>query len=196
VFDKVRENTAPIAGGSRYTFAQAANLAVNQTLVRSINTSIIALLPVASLLFVGAGLLGAGSLKDLALALFIGLATGSYSSIFIATPLLVLFKEREPQYVALKKRVTARGNAPGRPAAAVGAAEAGAGTVATGTGTTRTAVVDRPVADDDDDGGDGLDGADEAASTPAARAPSAATRRPSTPARRPGGRPSGKKRRR
>jgi preprotein translocase subunit SecF len=106
VFDKVRENTGPIAGGSRYTYAQAANLAVNQTLVRSINTSVIALLPVASLLFVGAGLLGAGSLKDLALALFIGLATGSYSSIFIATPLLVLFKEREPQYIALSKRVT------------------------------------------------------------------------------------------
>ena len=108
VFDKVRENTAPIAGGSRYTYAQAANLAVNQTLVRSINTSVIALLPVASLLFVGAGLLGAGSLKDLALALFIGLATGSYSSIFIATPLLVLFKEREPQYIALARRVHAR----------------------------------------------------------------------------------------
>jgi preprotein translocase subunit SecF len=193
VFDKVRENTAPIAGGSRYTYAQAANLAVNQTLVRSINTSIIALLPVASLLFVGAGLLGAGSLKDLALALFIGLATGSYSSIFIATPLLVLFKEREPQYVALKKRVSARGTVPGRPAAAVGAAGAGTGTIA-GTATTRTALVDRPVADDADD--DGVGGADGPTSTPAARAPSAATRRPSTPARRPGGRPSGKKRRR
>jgi preprotein translocase subunit SecF len=194
VFDKVRENTAPIAGGSRYTYAQAANLAVNQTLVRSINTSIIALLPVGSLLFVGAGLLGAGSLKDLALALFIGLATGSYSSIFIATPLLVLFKEREPQYVALKKRVFARGNVPGRPAAAVGATGAGTGTVAAGAATTRTAVVDRPVADDADD--DSVDGADEPTSTPAARAPSAATRRPSTPARRPSGRPSGKKRRR
>jgi preprotein translocase subunit SecF len=189
----VRENTAPIAGGSRYTYAQAANLAVNQTLVRSINTSIIALLPVGSLLFVGAGLLGAGSLKDLALALFIGLATGSYSSIFIATPLLVLFKEREPQYIALKKRVSARGNVPGRPAAAVGAAEVGSGTVAAGAATTRTAVVDRPVADDDEDG---VDGGDEPTSTPATRAPSAATRRPSTPARRPGGRPSGKKRRR
>ena len=87
VFDKVRENTAGIAGGSKMTFSQAANLAVNQTLVRSINTSIIALLPVLGLLVIGAGLLGAGSLDDLSLALFIGLASGAYSSIFIATPL-------------------------------------------------------------------------------------------------------------
>ena len=87
VFDKVRENIAGITGGSRMTLSQAANLAVNQTLVRSINTSIIALLPVAGLLIIGAGLLGAGSLKDLALALLIGLASGAYSSIFIATPL-------------------------------------------------------------------------------------------------------------
>ncbi len=127
VFDKVRENTAPIAGGSRYTYAEAANLAVNQTLVRSINTSIIALLPVASLLFVGAGLLGAGSLKDLALALFIGLATGSYSSIFIATPLLVLFKEREPQYIALTKRVSARVGSATRSANLAATAAAGGG---------------------------------------------------------------------
>src|SRR5205814_624475 len=76
VFDKVRENTMGLAGGSRMTFSQAANLAVNQTLMRSINTSIIALLPVAGLLIVGAGLLGAGSLKDLALALLIGLPSG------------------------------------------------------------------------------------------------------------------------
>ncbi|MGH8890090.1 MAG: protein translocase subunit SecF, partial [Acidothermaceae bacterium] len=127
VFDKVRENTREIAGGSRMTYTQAANLAVNQTLVRSINTSIIALLPVASLLFVGAGLLGAGSLKDLALALFIGLATGTYSSIFIATPLLGVFKEREPQYQALARRVAARNGASGRVPAGVAAATAGAG---------------------------------------------------------------------
>src|SRR5437763_14046016 len=86
VFDKVRENTIGLAGGSRMTYTQAANLAVNQTLVRSLNTSIIALLPVAGLLFVGAGLLGAGSLTDLARALLIGLATGPYSSILIAPP--------------------------------------------------------------------------------------------------------------
>src|SRR4051812_19667530 len=104
VFDKVRENIAGITGGSRMTLSQAANLAVNQTLVRSINTSIIALLPVAGLLIIGAGLLGAGSLKDLALALLIGLASGAYSSIFIATPLVADMKEREPQFQALARR--------------------------------------------------------------------------------------------
>ncbi|HVX69539.1 MAG TPA: protein translocase subunit SecF [Mycobacteriales bacterium] len=108
VFDKVRENTASIAGGSRMTFSQATNLAVNQTLVRSINTSIIALLPVIGLLVIGAVLLGAGSLKDLAFALFIGLAAGAYSSIFIASPLLCEFKEREPTYQQLAKRVATR----------------------------------------------------------------------------------------
>mgnify|MGYP001553070276 FL=1 len=108
VFDKVRENTASIGGGSRMTFSQATNLAVNQTLVRSINTSVIALLPVIGLLVIGAGFLGAGSLKDLSFALFIGLAAGAYSSIFIASPLLCEFKEREPTYQQLAKRVAAR----------------------------------------------------------------------------------------
>jgi len=83
------------------TYSQAANLAVNQTVIRSINTTIVALLPVGSILFVGAGLLGAGTLKDLSLALFIGLATGAYSSIFIATPLLAAMREREPAMKAL-----------------------------------------------------------------------------------------------
>jgi preprotein translocase subunit SecF len=90
------------------TYSQAANLAVNQTLVRSINTSIIALLPIAAILFAGTALLGSGPLKDLALALFIGVAVGAYSSIFIATPLLAGFKEREPAMQALAKRVAAR----------------------------------------------------------------------------------------
>ena len=84
-------------------------MAVNQTLVRSFNTSLIALLPVGSILFVGAGLLGAGTLKDLSLALFIGLATGTYSSIFIATPILAVLREREPAMQALAKRVGSRG---------------------------------------------------------------------------------------
>jgi preprotein translocase subunit SecF len=108
VFDKVRENTGGITSGSRMTFSQASNLAVNQTLVRSINTSVIALLPVIGLLVIGAGLLGAGSLKDLAVALFIGLASGAYSSIFIATPILCDLKEREPQYQQLARRVASR----------------------------------------------------------------------------------------
>jgi preprotein translocase subunit SecF len=114
VFDKVRENTARLQSVGKVTYGQAANLALNQTLVRSINTSLIALIPVGSLLFVGAGLLGAGTLKDLALAQFIGLASGAYSSIFIATPLLVQLKEREPQMQALAARV-ARAEAAGKP---------------------------------------------------------------------------------
>jgi len=95
VFDKVRENTKNLAR-TRQTYREAANLAVNQTLVRSINTSIVALLPVGSLLYVGAFVLGSGALKDLALALFVGMAAGAYSSIFIATPLFVQLKELEP----------------------------------------------------------------------------------------------------
>jgi preprotein translocase subunit SecF len=109
VFDKIRENTKSIAATGKVTFSQAANLAVNQTIVRSANTSLIALLPVGSILFVGAGLLGAGTLKDLSLALFIGLAIGTYSSIFIAPPILATLREREPGMQALAKRVAARG---------------------------------------------------------------------------------------
>jgi len=108
IFDKVRENTKGITAQNRMTYSEAANLAVNQTLMRSINTSIIALLPIASILFVGAGLLGAGTLKDLALALFIGVAVGTYSSVFIATPLLADLKMREPTLAALARRVEAR----------------------------------------------------------------------------------------
>jgi preprotein translocase subunit SecF len=118
VFDKVVENTRGILGGTRQTYSEAANLAVNQTLMRSINTSLIALLPVAGLLFVGAGLLGVGTLKDLALVLFVGLAAGAYSSIFIATPIVADIKERETRYIALRKRVLAkRAGAPAKAAA-------------------------------------------------------------------------------
>ena len=108
VFDKVRENTRAITSTGRFTYSQATNLAVNQTIVRSLNTSLIALLPVAAILFVGAGLLGAGTLKDLSLALFVGLITGTYSSIFIAAPILAQLREREPAIKALNQRVMAR----------------------------------------------------------------------------------------
>ncbi|MEI7540204.1 MAG: protein translocase subunit SecF [Actinomycetes bacterium] len=108
VFDKIRENTRTITASSKSTYSQATNLAVNQTLVRSMNTSLIALLPVGSILFVGAGLLGAGTLKDLSLALFIGLAVGTYSSIFIAPPVLAQLREKEPAMQALAKRVGGR----------------------------------------------------------------------------------------
>jgi len=135
VFDKVRENTAGLLGSARATYSQAANQALNQTLVRSINTSVIALLPVAAILFIGAGLLGAGELKDLALVLFVGMLSGTYSSICIATPVLADLKEREPQYKALAKRVSQRaasGRAARREAARTGARNGTAAGVAPG----------------------------------------------------------------
>jgi preprotein translocase subunit SecF len=107
VFDKVRENTKDVRQ-SRKTYAELANLAVNQTLVRSINTSIVALLPVGALLYVGIFQLGSGALKDLALALFVGMAAGAYSSIFIATPLVAQLKSREKEITEQDSRARAR----------------------------------------------------------------------------------------
>ena len=127
VFDKVRENTKSITSSSTKTYSQAVNLAVNQTIVRSTNTSIVALLPVASILFVGAGLLGAGTLKDLSLALFIGLIVGTYSSIFIAPPVLAQLREKEPAMMALSKRVNARGGVSSEASSTAAAAVNGRG---------------------------------------------------------------------
>jgi preprotein translocase subunit SecF len=107
VFDKVSENTRHLNRSHR-SYAELANLAVNQTLVRSINTSIVALLPVGAILYVGVATLGTGSLKDLALALFVGMAAGAYSSIFIATPLAVHLKEREKAISEQAARAKAR----------------------------------------------------------------------------------------
>jgi preprotein translocase subunit SecF len=117
VYDKVAENSRDLLAGSRMTYSEAANLAVNQTLMRSINTSLIGLLPVAGLLFVGAGILGVGTIKDLALILFVGLAVGAYSSLFLATPIVVDLTERTPEYQALTKRVVAKRSAEARRAA-------------------------------------------------------------------------------
>jgi preprotein translocase subunit SecF len=108
VFDKVRENVRDLRSSTTRTYSEAANLAVNQVLVRSINTTIIGVLPVLALLFAGAVILGEGPLKDLALALFVGMVSGAYSSIFIATPLLAQMKEREPDMKKLAARVRAR----------------------------------------------------------------------------------------
>ena len=117
VFDKVKENTRNVLRSPTHTYADRANLAVNQTLVRSINTSIVALLPVAALLIVGVAVLGTGPLKDLALALFVGTAAGTYSSICIATPLAVQLKQRQPAIKAHNARVQAkREEAEARPA--------------------------------------------------------------------------------
>ncbi len=134
VFDKVRENTAHVTEQTRYTYAEAANLAVNQTLVRSINTSVVGLLPVASILFVGAILLGAGTLRDIALALLIGMFASTLSSIFIATPLEVALRERSPVIAAHTEKVlslrAARVAAAGGDAEVVAAAAAIGGLVA------------------------------------------------------------------
>jgi len=213
VFDKVRENTAGLLASSRSTYSQAANQALNQTLVRSINTSIIALLPVASILFVGAGFLGAGELKDLALVLFVGMLSGTYSSICIATPVLADLKEREPQYKALAKRVQLR--ASGGRAAQRAAAKAAAAAKSASRRPGRTAVTD--AAEDPalaGDAGPGLDdqsgeAEDTAAAAPAGEPVAAGASQPgSRSAPRPGPRqqprrtsaakrrPSGKKRRR
>ncbi len=108
VFDKVSENARGLLGSSRYTYGESANNAVNQTLMRSINTSLIGLLPVAGLLFVGAGLLGVGTLKDLALVLFVGMMTGAYSSLFLATPWLVDLKMLDQRYKLHAQRVLAK----------------------------------------------------------------------------------------
>jgi preprotein translocase subunit SecF len=98
VFDKVRENTLDVEFSETTTFASQVNLAINQTLVRSVNTSVVAVLPVASILFVGAAVLGAGTLRDISLALFIGIIAGTYSSVFIAGPLYVDLRARESKF--------------------------------------------------------------------------------------------------
>jgi preprotein translocase subunit SecF len=209
VFDKVRENTAGLLGSARSTYSQAANLALNQTLVRSINTSIIALLPVAAILFIGGGLLGAGELNDLALVLFVGMLSGTYSSIFIATPVLADLKERDPQYKALAKRVAQR--AAGTRAAKRAAAKAPRAAVAGATAGGGATVLDTDGADADLPGTDGPDqdtdtddgtaaGADRVTAGRAAARPAPGARpgprqqpRRNTSAKR---RPGGKKKRR
>ncbi|MEU6218038.1 protein translocase subunit SecF [Streptomyces sp. NPDC047022] len=108
VFDSLKEQTKDLTKQTRWTYSEIANRSINGTLVRSINTTVVALLPVAGLLFIGGGFLGAGTLNDISLSLFVGLAAGAYSSIFIATPLVADLKEREPQFKALKKRVLAK----------------------------------------------------------------------------------------
>ena len=187
VFDKVEENTRGLAGRSTQTYSEAAELAVNQTFMRSINTSLIALLPVSGLLFVGAFLLGAGTLKDLALALFVGLASGAYSSLFLATPLLADLKEREPQYQALQQRVLAR-----RSGTAVKGSKFQQRAAARATGTPQPVAAEAVAADDTT--------AATPVVTPSSTPAVGAGRRPggsssSKKKKSKGGRPSGKKRR-
>lgn len=107
VFDKIRENTQGSTKETSLTFANQVNLAVNQTLVRSINTSVVAALPVAAILFIGAFVLGAGTLRDISLALLIGIFVGTYSTIFLATPLYVQLRKNEPAIKKYDKKVLA-----------------------------------------------------------------------------------------
>jgi len=103
VFDKVQENQRRYSG-ARIPYADVMNVSMNQVLMRSINTSLAAVLPVLSLLVLGSGILGAVTLREFALALLVGLVTGSYSSIFVASPLVALAKEREPKFKSLRDR--------------------------------------------------------------------------------------------
>ncbi|HET6151914.1 MAG TPA: protein translocase subunit SecF [Marmoricola sp.] len=189
VFDKVRENTAGLLTTQRSTYSDAANLALNQTLVRSINTSLTALLPVASILFIGAGLLGAGTLKDLALVLFIGMLSGTYSSIFIATPVLANLKEREPQYKDLAAKVNRRlaGGRSTRRAETDSATAATAATLAAAAPAAATAVTvsGLPVesADQEQDQDQHQDEAAEQDSDDGMAVPAAAARAGDTPPR-------------
>ncbi|MDR1442088.1 MAG: protein translocase subunit SecF [Bifidobacteriaceae bacterium] len=125
VFDKVRENTDGVLDQSQYTYGEAANLAVNQTMVRSINTSVVALLPVGAILFIGLALLGPSSLQDISLALFVGMAAGTYSSIFLATPLEVALRNTQPSIRDHSRRVLAK-----RAAAVAAGEESGLGMAA------------------------------------------------------------------
>jgi preprotein translocase subunit SecF len=206
VFDKVRENTAPLLGTRKSNYSDAANLALNQTLVRSINTSLIALLPVTAILVVGTQLLGNGELKDLSLVLFVGMLSGTYSSICIATPVLADLKERDPQYKLLAKQVAQRaagGRAAirkARQAAVAGATAAGNGNGNGNGGATAVSLTDSEP--------DGVEPQDDDADTqahdevkiPGQAAPSVReVGQRQQPSRRPGAtnrRPSGKKKRR
>ena len=113
VFDRVRDNTKGIGSSGRLTYPQLINLSMNQTLARSINTSMVAILPVLAVLLIGAQLLGATTLQSYGLALFVGLLSGAYSSIFIASPVLCMMKEREPRWVQIADRLAKRGQSTG-----------------------------------------------------------------------------------
>jgi preprotein translocase subunit SecF len=182
VFDKVDENVAGIGATGRETYSGVVNRSMNEVLMRSLNTSITAVLPVLSLLLVGAYLLQAATLKDFALALFIGLLTGAYSSIFVATPFLAVLKEREPRYTAIRQKLAGRAATVAAPAYATATTGGGGGGSAGGAG---GRILDTP------------DGAGDAADS--GRGPSRVAPRP-VPSRRPGGaaapRPRQKRRRR
>ena len=143
VFDRIRDNAQGLGASGRITYSEMVNLSMNQTLARSINTSLVAIIPVLSVLLIGSLLLGATTLQSFGLALVIGLTSGAYSSIFIASPLLALMKEREPRYITIRQRLEARGDrgpalTPAMAAAMAGTAGSGRGQ---GKGRTSTGVI-------------------------------------------------------
>jgi preprotein translocase subunit SecF len=183
VFDRVDENAKALAASGRTTYSGMVNESLNEVLMRTLNTSITALIPILSLLVIGSLVLGATTLQEFALALFIGLASGAYSSIFIASPILAILKEREPRWQALRRRLeTGRG-----PLTASGAGGGGDGakrrlTATGGTPPPKATIKRRPVATADDD----LDEDDELLEKEDAEvAQATAARRP--PGSRPGG---------
>ena len=156
VFDKVEENTKGLAASGRFTYSDTVNLSMNQVLMRSLNTSIVAVMPIVSILVIGAGVLGATTLNDFGLALLIGLLTGAYSSIFVASPILAMLKEREPRYAGIRQRLTAKGGAGLLTPAAAAALAGGGGGGATAAPRPRQGAKpagrSRPAASDGDDG--------------------------------------------
>jgi preprotein translocase subunit SecF len=186
VFDKVRENTAGLLATRRTRYSEAANLALNQTLVRSINTSLIALLPVVAILVVSVFLLGNGELKDLSLVLFVGMLSGTYSSICIATPVLADLKERQPEFRQLTKQIAQRASSTKRQAR-VGVS--GATAKSTGGGSTGGGVaVDEDIPPEDRTADD-VATEDEVTVAPAisGRVPATSQGRASTTVRTPAG---------
>jgi preprotein translocase subunit SecF len=200
VFDKVEENEKGLGSSGRYTYSDVVNLSMNQVLMRSVNTSFVAIMPILSILVIGSLALGASALQDFGLALFIGLLTGAYSSIFIASPVLALLKEREPRYIQVRERLASR---PGTAAAltpttAAAAVGTGSRPAAAGGGRSVKPARSRPAAPTPVSSragvDDGPEGVDEAEVEPAGVA---GTPRPHPrPTNRPAPRPRKKGRRR
>jgi len=194
VFDKVDENTRGLAASGRMTYSDTVNLSMNQVLMRSINTSLVAILPILSVLVIGDVFLGATTLKEFGLALFVGLLTGAYSSIFIAAPILARLKEREPRYATIRQRLESRGAAGALLTPRAAAEQSAVGATTASRSRAATAVL---AADDDLPSGRTVlrpgqtarDDGDGEEAQPAARAPARAGPAPRPPANRP--RPGG-----
>jgi preprotein translocase subunit SecF len=210
VFDKVDENTKGLAASGRMTYSDTVNLSMNQVLMRSINTSLVAILPILSVLVIGDVFLGATTLKEFGLALFVGLLTGAYSSIFIAAPILAVLKEREPRYATIRQRLESRGAAGALLTPRAAAEQAMGGAPTRGRAATAVLAADE---DDEPDGqallvpGQAGDGSGEAGPGPRGPSPRAPARagpaprpvanrpRPGAPRPAPRGRKKGGKRR-